>query len=188
MHVDALAGDADLAGVEQGAARDEGDHLGEVDVLAHDARVVAGQLEDHLLEGLGAVLQDPLADGDGAREADVVDPRVQGHLLAELGAAVEDLEHAGREDGLGELAELEQGVGGEGGGLDDDAVARGQRGDDLDDGEDHGEVPGRDGAEDADRLVRAVDLDGVVFVLELVLQCHVPFIVKLVYLFTTRIG
>lgn len=95
VDVDALRRDAHLAGVEQSAGSNLGHDLIEVDVVAHDAGVVARELEDQLLQGAGAVAQDALADGDGAREADVVDARVQRHLLAEVGAAVDGLEDAG---------------------------------------------------------------------------------------------
>lgn len=170
MDVEALAGDAHLAGVEQRADSDLRHDFFQVGVVAHDAGVVAGELQDHLLHGVRAVAQDALAHGDGAGEADVVDARVQRHLLAELGAAVDGLEHARRQHGLRQLAELEQRVRREGRRLDDHAVARRQRRHHLDRGQDQREVPRRDGAQHADGRVRRDDLDRVVFVLQLILE------------------
>lgn len=141
VDVDALRGDADLAAVEEAADGDARDDLGEVGVLADDGGVVARELEDHLLHRLGAVLQDALAHGQGAREADVVDALVQRHALAEVRAAAQRLEHARGEHGLGQLAELEDRVRREGGWLDYHAVACGQRRHYLYATQYHGEVP-----------------------------------------------
>lgn len=63
-----------------------------------------------------------------------MDPRVRGHHGAEVGTAIKRLEDSGREEGLAELDELEDGVGGEGGGFDDDAVAGDEGGGDFEGG------------------------------------------------------
>lgn len=170
VHVDALGCDADLAGVGQCASRDQGHDALEVDVLADDGGVVAGELEDDALEGARAVLHDAAADGDGAREADVVDALVQGDALAELGAAVDGLEDARRQHRLRQLAELEQRVRRERRRLDDHAVPRRQRRHHLDRAQDHGEVPRRDGAQHADRRVRCDHSRLLVLELYLVFQ------------------
>ncbi len=90
------------------------------------------------------------------------------HGRAEVRAAVDDLEDAGGENAAGELHPLHDCVGGEGGGFHDDAVARDEGGDDLEVGEDEGEVPGADGADDAEGHVGGDDALVGVFVLDLV--------------------
>ena len=44
-HVDALDGEAYLAGVDHGAHEDLGGHFLDVDVIEHDGRVVAAELQ-----------------------------------------------------------------------------------------------------------------------------------------------
>ena len=85
---------------------------------------------------------------------------------AEVGAAVQRLEHARGEDAAGELDPAEDGVGREGRGLDEDAVAGDEGRDDLDGGEDEGEVPGAEGGDEAERVVGGEDAGGGVFVLD----------------------
>lgn len=87
---------------------------------------------------------------------------------AEVGAAVQGLEDARGEDASRELDPPEDGVGGEGRGLDEDAVAGDEGGDDLDGGEDQGEVPGAEGGDEAEGVVRGDDAGGGVFVLDVV--------------------
>ena len=75
-----------------------------VDVVEDDRRVVAAELERDPLEvgrGRGGHL---LAGRDRAGEADLAGRRVRRHPLAELVAAGDDVEHAGRQDLVEDLA------------------------------------------------------------------------------------
>lgn len=87
---------------------------------------------------------------------------------AEVGAAVQGLEDARGEDAARELDPAEDGVGCEGGGFDEHAVAGDEGGDGFDGGEDEGEVPRAQGGDEAEGVVRGDDAGGGVFVLDMV--------------------
>lgn len=90
------------------------------------------------------------------------------HRRADVGPAVEDLYDAAGRDVTAELDRLQGGVGRQGRGLDNDAVARDERRGDLQAGECDGGVPGDKGADDTPGRMRANDFDLVVRVRDLV--------------------
>ena len=153
VDVDALDPRAGLAGVGEAAPDGAGDRVVEVGVGADDHRVLAAELEHRALEPLGADRADLAADLDRAGEEDLADARL-GERVADRAAAVDDADQAlGQaallEDAADRLAEQRR----QAGRLEDDAVAGHQRDRDLAEGDRPGVVPGRDHADDADRLV-----------------------------------
>jgi hypothetical protein len=144
VDIDALGGNADLAGVLESAHGDLGSDLLDVDVGENDGGVVAAELEGNALEGLGGGLHDLLTGSGGTSEGDLGNVGVGAQLSTELVVAANNLDDTRGEDLLGKLGELERCVGGEGRGLDDDAVSGQDGGSDLADGQNQGEVPGAD--------------------------------------------
>lgn len=145
LHVDARAGTAALAVVEEDAKVDPGDGVVDVGVLEDDVGRLATELESDLLQvGGGGGLEDLAADDGGAGESDLVDV------------------HVGRESGTGDLAETRDDVNdtrGEAGlldqaggdettkrsllsGLQDDGVTASNGGTDLPGPHEEREVPG----------------------------------------------
>ena len=156
MHVDALDPRAGLAGVGEAAPDGAGDRVGQVGVGADDHRVLAAELEHRALEALGADGADLAADLDRAGEEDLADAGA-GQRVADRAAAVDDADEAlGQaallEDAADRLAQQRR----QAGRLEHDAVAGHQRDRDLAEGDRPGVVPGRDHADDADRLVGEV--------------------------------
>ena len=157
VDVNPLRRDTHLAGVYKGAKGHLGRYFLNVHVRAHDAGVVAAEFQRHALERLGRLGHDFLARGDAAGEADFLDARVADEPGAEFLVSAEHLHDAGRDDCLHELDELQGGVGGEGAGLDDDAVACYEGGGNLADGEGDGEIPWHNGGDDPERDVFCCD-------------------------------
>ena len=87
-------GHADLALVEPGAERDGGGDRVEIGVLEHDDRVLAAELELHLLEVLAGKLADAAPDRARSGERDHGDVGIGADRLAGLGAAGQHLQHA----------------------------------------------------------------------------------------------
>lgn len=98
VDVDPLRRHAHLARVHEGAKGHLRRHFLNVHVRAHDAGVVAAELQRHPLEGLGRLRHDFLARGDAAGEADLLDTGVADEPGAEFLVPAENLQHAGRED------------------------------------------------------------------------------------------
>ena len=152
-HVDALDPRAGLAGVGEAAPDGAGDGVVEVGVGADDHRVLAAELQHRALEVGGADLADLAADVDRAGEEDLADAGAA-ERVADPAAAVDDPDQALGQPALLEhradpLAEQRR----QAGRLEDDAVAGHQRDRDLAEGDRPRVVPGRDHADDADRLV-----------------------------------
>lgn len=141
VDVDALGGNADLAGVLEGTHDDLRSGLLDVDVGKDDGGIVAAELKGAALQGLGASSHDLLTSGNGTSERDLGDARVGSEHRAELVVTTDSLENTGLEDRLSELDGLEGGVRGEGTGLDDHGVTSKQGRNDLAHGEDEREVP-----------------------------------------------
>ena len=95
---DALDRDADLAGVVHRALEDLGRGVLDVHVRQHDRRVVAAELQRHLLERAGAGGHDLLARRGGAREGYVRHLRVLNDHLSQLVAAGQNCAAASRSD------------------------------------------------------------------------------------------
>ncbi len=116
---------------------------------------MATELHAHLLDRVGALLEQDLADLGRAGERQLAHQVVAGQLAADLlGAAGHDIEHTLRDPGaLGELGQCERGIGREARGLGHDRAARGQRRRAF--ARDHRvrKVPGRDRGADAHRLL-----------------------------------
>lgn len=148
MNVDALGGNANLAGVLEGAHGDFWSGLLDVDVGKDDGGVVTTELEGYALERAGAGGHDLLARGDGAGEGDFGNVRVLGEHGAELVVAADGLDDTGRENLLSELNGFQGSVRGEGARLHDDGIAGQEGRDDLPHGEDNGEVPGANRTDD----------------------------------------
>ena len=152
-YVDALDPRAGLAGVGEAAPDGAGDRVVEVGVGADDHRVLAAELEHRALQLLRTHLADLAADLDRAGEEDLARARVR-QRIADRAAAVDDADQAlGQaallEDAADRLAQQRR----QAGRLEDDAVAGHQRDRHLAEGDRPGVVPGRDHADDADRLV-----------------------------------
>ena len=87
------------AGAEGDDHRDGGVEVG---VLEDDRRRLAAELEHAALDLRTADLADLLADLGGAGERDHVDVRVGDQVLGRLARGGDDVDHAGREPGLGD--------------------------------------------------------------------------------------
>ena len=74
----------------------------EVGVLEDDRRRLAAELEHAALDLRAADLADLLADLGGAGERDHVDVRMGDQVLGRLARRGDDVDHAGREAGLGD--------------------------------------------------------------------------------------
>mmetsp|Transcript_49316 Transcript_49316/g.151700 ORF Transcript_49316/g.151700 Transcript_49316/m.151700 type:complete len:457 (+) Transcript_49316:120-1490(+) len=161
VHEAALHRAADLARVVEGAAEDLGRHRLDVDVLAHDRRVVAAHLEGDTLDVRRARAHDLLAGGDGPCEGNLAHAGVAGQVCADVEALLvvssHDVEHAGRQSRLQDLAHTQRGERREGRRLPDDGVAEHDRGRELGDRAENRKVPRRDGRDDADRLAHHLD-------------------------------
>jgi hypothetical protein len=89
--------------------------------------------------------------------ATLLTPRSAGQRLAGLDAeAVDDVEHARRQQVADQLGEQQDRRGGLLGGLEDDAVAGGERRGELPRGHEQREVPRDDLPDDAERLLEVV--------------------------------
>ena len=152
-HVGALDPRAGLAGVGERAPDAAGDRVVEIGVGADDLRVLAAELENGPLHPPGAQLADLAPDLDRAGEEDLR-RRCLAQRLADRAAAVNRAHQPlGQarvvEDALDPLAEQR----GEAGRLEDHPVARHQRDRDLAERDRPRVVPGRDHADDPERLV-----------------------------------
>jgi ParB family chromosome partitioning protein len=154
------AGDEVTAGGDAGLAlvvprRPRADHrrLVEVGVVEHDQRVVAAELERHALELGAGDLGDAPADRAGAGEVDHLGAVVGNEPLADLLVAGDDIEHPGRQPGVGQQLGDQQAPGQRRlrRRLEDHRVAERQRRGGHAHAEDQREVPRRDHADDADR-------------------------------------
>ena len=144
LHVDALDGDAQLAGVGERADHGTLDRPVQLDVAGDDHGVLAAQLGRHADELLARLAGDAPPGGRRAREHHVVGGLDDGgaHGGARSG---HDLDQPGGQPGF--LQQLEGAQGGErrlGVGLDDDAVPGHQGGDGVGGGQHQRVVPRRD--------------------------------------------
>lgn len=162
LDVDAVGGHAGLAGVAPLEGHELVDGLVEVGVVEDDEGAVTAQLEGDLLQSLGAVGGDQLADAGGTGEGDLLDERVLAERLAQgrgvLQVGGQDVEDPGRDAGL--LGQVRQDQSREGrlrAGLDDHGASRREGRASL--AEDHrdGEVPGDQGSRNADGLLHGED-------------------------------
>ncbi|CAB4942372.1 unannotated protein [freshwater metagenome] len=161
LDVEARAGGADLALVEEDAVRRAGDGRRDVGVAQDDVRALAAELERHALEVRAAGrLGDELADLGRAGEGDLVDVVVLGQRRAGVAEARDHVQDSGGHAGLeGQLAEADRRQGRLLGRLEDDRAARGERGPDLPGGHEQREVPRDDLRDDADGLLRRVRVE-----------------------------
>jgi hypothetical protein len=147
------AGDAGLALVVE--TRPGADHGGlvQVGVVENDQRVVAAELQRHLLQQAARGLRDPPADRGGAGEVDHRDVRVGDQALAHLDVTRQHLEKPGGQPGLCEQLGDGETAGQRGfrGRLDQHRVAEGERRRDHPHAEHQREVPRRDDANQPDR-------------------------------------
>ena len=141
-----------LAGVVVAGAGDPSGHRLEVRVVEDHDRRLAAELEVDALERVGGGASDPLAGLDRAGQRDHVDVGMRDQPLAGLAGAGDDVEHALGQDLVRELGEAQRGQRRRLGRLEHDRVAGGERGTDLPDRHQQRVVPGRDLADDADRL------------------------------------
>ena len=164
--LDAADGDDHRQGHAALARRAEGpgaDVLGgELDVrVRHDDRVVVGAAQglDAFAVGRARVLDD-VRHRRGADEADRVDAVVGEDLAHQRPVARDDVEEAvGQARLLVQAGDAERGGGHQGGDLEDEGVARGQRDRVHPHGDHDGEVEGGDARDHADRLAERVDVD-----------------------------
>ena len=128
--------------------------VGEVGVGADDLRVLAAELEHRALQLLGADLADLAADLDRAGEEDLAAPS-DSHSAWPTAPPpwTARTRPSGRPAFSNDLADPLAEQRGQAGRLEDDAVAGHQRDRHLAEGDRPGVVPGRDHADDADRLV-----------------------------------
>ena len=155
VHEDAAAGAAYLALVEQDAQLDAVQHHVPLGVGEDDVGGLAAQLQRGRDKALGRCASDIAAHFGGTGEGQLADLRVVEDVLTRLRAAARDhVEHAGRDDALGELRQLEHRKRGRGRGLEHRAVAGGQHGGQLPSRHKEREVPRHDLTDDADGLVQ----------------------------------
>ena len=148
----------ELEKIERGRA---GRGLVDVDVGQDDDRRFAAELQRHPLQRVGRGAVDDLADLGRAGEGDLVDVGMADQPVAGgLAKAGDDVEHAGREAGLGDqVGEAQRGQRGLLGGLQDDRAAGGERRRDLLHRHHQREVPRHDLGGDADRLAADISVD-----------------------------
>ena len=147
--VDALDGRAGLAAVEEGTPQDAARGDIDVGVGAHDRSVLPAQLHDDRREVVRRSLRDAPAGRGGPDEADLVARRVD-ERGADVAATQDDLAHAARQhrQHLGhECADPRSDLGW----LQDDRVARQQRGSDGHHRQEQRIVPRCDGADHPER-------------------------------------
>lgn len=157
MDVNALGGDADLAGVLESPHDELGGNLLDVDVRADDGGVVASQFERDSLESLGAGGHDLLSGGNGAGEGDLGDVWVCGEHGSKVVVTTNGLDDTWWEDALSEFDELEGGVWSVWRGLHDDGVSSEEGWDDLAHRQDNWEVPWANGTNNTERSVSGDD-------------------------------
>ena len=158
LHQQPRAGIADLAGVVEDAT-DGAVHRGieVVQVVEEDLRALAAGLQRHAFHvRLPGITKQQLADGGGAGERELDHVRVQRQRLAGFRAqAVDDVEHPRRAASLDkQLRQPRARQRSLFGRLEHHAVARRQDRGDFPDRHQHRVVPGRDGADHAQRLVQ----------------------------------
>ena len=137
------------------------DRILEVGVGQDDKRILAAHLELEPAHGFGAGGRDLGACRDRARERDRVDLSVVEDRLADHRAAPDDqIKYAfGNAGADNDFRERVGAAGNKVGRLEDDSVAVGQRRRDFPGGDREREVPGRDDADDSERLARDLDVD-----------------------------
>src|SRR3546814_18959661 len=98
---DARAAQADLPGILERRAHQDGGLVAPVAVGEHQGRVLAAQIQRHLLQHRRGDTGDALADRGAAGERHRPDRRVHDHRLADLRAEpAHDVEHARGEPAL----------------------------------------------------------------------------------------
>lgn len=110
MNVDALDGDTDLSGVQQGESGNLRSCGCDVNVLAYDGWVVASELESDSLQCLCCRLHNELSSGGGSSEGDLVDTGVLGEPWTKVVISGKSLEDTWWEELLAELGELETNI------------------------------------------------------------------------------
>ena len=155
LGVEAVGADAGLAHVA--VFRDDGafDRGIDIGVVEHHERRVAAELEAELLHADGGLLIEDLADFGRAGEADEAHGGMFAqHLADRRRIAGEDVEHALRHAGLfGERHQRQRGQRRFIGGLEHHGAAGGERRRDFSGDHRAREIPRRDRAADADRLL-----------------------------------
>lgn len=144
LHVDAGAGAAALAVVEEDTKVDPRDGVVNVGVVEDDVGRLASKLEGDLLQvGVGSGLEDLATDKGGAGEGDLVDIHVRGESgTGSLSEAGDDVDDSGREASLLDELGGEQGrEWGLLGGLEDNGVTSGDGWANLPRPHEKGEVP-----------------------------------------------
>ena len=107
--IEPRSGNADLAGVEEDRARHARRGRGDIDIGHHHHRRLAAEFERDMLERVGGVAVDQLADLGRSGEGDLVDIGMLDHAVTGgVAVAGDDVEHARREarfgDQIGQLA------------------------------------------------------------------------------------
>jgi hypothetical protein len=172
MHIEPLHGDADLAAVLEGAVENALGGGLRIDVVEHDAGVVAAQLQGDPLQGLRRPGHHLLAGGRRAGEGDLAHVGVRGHRRAQVVGVGDDVQDPGRQHVLDQFGQAKRGQRRGRGGLEHHGVAGQQRGGQLQADEDQREVPGHDGADDAERLAQGLDLAALAVLQHLAGQVH----------------
>ncbi len=158
VRVEAAAGDADLAGIEEDCLRNARRGLGHIDVRHHHHRALAAQFEGDVLERVGGVAVDQLADLGRAGEGHLVDIGVLDQpVTAGVAIAGDDVDHARRDAGfVNQVGQAQGGEAGLLGRLEDGGAARCQHRGNLEAGHQQREVPRHDLRAHADRLLQRV--------------------------------
>ena len=155
LEVDARRGGAVLSRVVRRAQGDRVGHRAEVGVAEHDHRRLAPELEVHALHALHGPAHHGLARLRRARDADHVDLAVGDERLADLGVAGHHVEQPGGKPRLdGQLGKPQRRARRGGCRLQDDGIARGERGARLPDRHDEREIPRSDPGDHANRAAR----------------------------------
>ncbi len=155
VDVEPLDGDTRLAGVKHGSGIELWCHVVRVDVPEDDRRVIAAEFQGQALQRPGGARHHLLAGRGGAGERDLGHVGVAGEGGSQVVLIDDDVDDACRQDPGAEFAQPErrQRRGRGRLGHDRDPGEQGRR--DLEDQEDHREVPRRDGRDDAEGLVPA---------------------------------
>ncbi len=160
-HDQARGRGAALSGLEESAVDRAIHGNAEIGVIQHHERVLAAHLELELGKPSRALLRDVLAGIDGSGEAHRGDVgRIQKRLADHRAPPHHQIEHArGRARTLQDVRDRPGARRYQVSGLEHHGVAIGERRGDLPGGNRQREIPGRDQADDAERLAVDVDLD-----------------------------
>jgi len=155
MHQETVRRDASLSSIAHLAHHGLLHSQLDIRIIEDDEGSVTAQLHRHALHGAGSLLQEELADASRAGEGDLLDEGVAGELFTDLlRLAAHDVEDTSRNTSLlSKDSARQSGVRGQLGGLHDEGAASDEGSSSLAGDHSRREVPGRDSANHADRIL-----------------------------------